>query len=47
MPGIAKTTPAELSTILAELREQLGSGSMTAKAINAVSLAFRNALIRR
>ncbi len=47
MPRKPKAKPAELTAISAELLEQFGNGPMTAEAINAASLAFKNALIER
>ena len=42
-----KASPAALPVIPAELLEQFGNGPMTAESINAVSLAFKKALIER
>jgi len=47
MPRKAKTGPAELPAIPAELLEQFGNGATTAEAINAAALALKKALIER
>lgn len=47
MPRKPKAQPVELPAIPAELLEQFGNGPMTAEAINAATLALKNALIER
>lgn len=47
MPRKPKARPVDIPAISAELLEQFGNGPMTADAINAATLAFKNALIER
>ncbi len=47
MPCKTKTAPPVLPVIPAELLEPFGNGLMTTEAINAATLALKNALIER
>lgn len=47
MPRKPKAQPAALPAIPVELLEQFGNSPMTAEAINAATLALKNALIER
>ena len=47
MPRKPKTSPVVLPAIPAGLLEQFGSGPMTAKAINAATLALKKVLVER
>lgn len=47
MPRKPKAKPVDLPAIPAELLEQFGNGPLTAEAINAATMALKNALIER